>query len=421
MPVPSGIIFAWPSSNATIPAGWSRSTSLDGKYPHVAIGNTAGNTGGSANHSHASSANHGHTLYAHTHAVSAAAGTEGQQRSNVSGIAPATTVHSHGSSTSASATDAITARSVTSDVSSNILPSMVVIWMASDGTADIPAGAYAYFDSATLPTGWTAPTGLYSPAGLFLWGAPDGLDGGTWINGGYTTHVHTDPHNHTSNGHLHARTASAANTGTATNQVNLTTDGYARDGHTHGVELSSTALTLGNGVESLSAEDAFPEWEKLLCIENATGGADTPAGVIGLWLGAIANIPAGWQRKTSTQDFLWCAADATEIGNTGGTEVHTHDNLLHGHGLSAHRHLQISADAATTVCYSAAGTGATRSISGHVHTWTIGNSTDNGVSNETISWSNCAAKAAYPAYAEVLLVKKLPVTTQFPFCAHAGI
>jgi hypothetical protein len=405
MKAPSGVILAWPSTVASIPAGWTRATAIDDRYPHVATGDTAGTTGGAASHSHEATASHGHTLGSHNHGISAGQGSGSIQRANASGYTPATTAHTHGNSNSATATDTITARAVTSDVASNVLPTMRVIWIVSDGTTAIPAGAYAYFDRSTLPTGWTQPTGTYSPVGNFLRGALADADGGSFQNGGFTTHVHTDTHNHLTDGHVHAAANSAVNTGTATNLVDLATTGYARDGHHHPVSLGSKVDTLGNGTESLSAEDGYPKWEKLLVIENSTGGPDTPAGVIGLWLGSIASIPAGWTVRSSTQDFLLSAANSGEIGATGGATTHNHDDTPHTHTFAVHKHTSITAGNADSVCYAAAGSGGTRSTTGHTHTWTVANSSAESVSTETISWTACASKAAYPPYIEVILIR----------------
>jgi hypothetical protein len=405
MKVPSGVILAWPSTVASIPAGWARAAELDDRFPHVATGDTAGTTGGAVSHSHEATASHGHTLGSHNHVISAGAGSGSIQRANATGYTPATTIHTHGNSNSATATDTIPASAVTSDVAGNNLPTMRVIWVASDGTTPVPPEMYGFFDRSTLPTGWTQPTGAYSPVGNFLRGAIEGGNGGLFQNAGTTTHVHTDTHNHITDGHPHAAANSAVNTGAAANAVDLATTGYSRDGHHHPVSLGSKVNTLGNGTESLSAEDGFPKWEKLLVIENSTGGPDTPAGVIGLWLGSLASIPAGWTVKSSTQDFLLGAADSGEIGATGGATTHNHDDTPHTHTLAVHKHTSVTADVADSICYAAAGSGGTRSTSGHTHTWTVGNSSAESVSTETISWTACASKAAYPPYIEVILIR----------------
>ena len=62
----AGIIIAWPGTVASIPAGWTRVTALDGRYPKmVAAAAEPGTTGGAPTHTHTSPV-HGHTT-AHTH------------------------------------------------------------------------------------------------------------------------------------------------------------------------------------------------------------------------------------------------------------------------------------------------------------------------------------------------------------------
>jgi hypothetical protein len=424
MPVPSGIIFAWPLANEDIvdQPGWSRATALDGKFPHIATGDTAGTTGGGVSHSHNSAANHGHTCNAHSHTVSGGAASAGIQRANAGTLVPATTTHTHGNSTSASTTDTITPIAIVSEAETNLLPTMAVIWIASDGTGNIPPGAYAYFDGATLPTGWTQPTGGTSPVGNFLRGEPAGWDAPNFYNGGMTTHVHPDSHAHTTDGHGHAAANSAVNTGAALTKVDLTSAGYARDGHKHAVTIGSQTVASAALAGSLPAADGFPKWEKLLVIENTTGVQDTPQGVIGLWLGTIANIPTGWVRKTSTQDFIWSAANAGEIGATGGATTHTHADESHSHTGLIHTHSGLlTGGNADSVCYSVAGTGGTRSTATHTHAWAAGGASNTVTSTDSVSWSACAAKAAYPSYIEVILLKYRPTGPAPAFCAHAGI
>ena len=60
MAISNGVIFIWTGTNASIPAGWERVTSLDSKYPK-AITNTStepNTTGGSDTHSHSATATH---------------------------------------------------------------------------------------------------------------------------------------------------------------------------------------------------------------------------------------------------------------------------------------------------------------------------------------------------------------------------
>jgi hypothetical protein len=66
-------------------------------------------------------------------------------------------------------------------------------------------------------------------------------------------------------------------------------------------------------------------------IKNNTGGASKPKYIIGLWLGTLATIPQGWllcDGNNGTPDMrgfhLKIAANTSEIGNTGGSNTHTH-------------------------------------------------------------------------------------------------
>ena len=73
----------------------------------------------------------------------------------------------------------------------------------------------------------------------------------------------------------------------------------------------------------------------------APAGAATPTGIISMWHGLIANIPAGWvlcDGNNSTPDlrskFLRGAPAATEAGGTGGADTHT----LSENEMPAHTH-----------------------------------------------------------------------------------
>src|SRR3990172_4317138 len=64
------VIIIWPGTNASIPAGFSRETSLDDKYPKAtADGVDPDVTGGTATHTHTSPA-HAHTMISHSHSGS---------------------------------------------------------------------------------------------------------------------------------------------------------------------------------------------------------------------------------------------------------------------------------------------------------------------------------------------------------------
>jgi hypothetical protein len=77
--IASGIIIPWPSTNASIPSGWTRETALDDLYVQGAA--TGGDSDlstarGSSTHTHTTT-DHTHTQNAHNHTFSAGAGSGG--------------------------------------------------------------------------------------------------------------------------------------------------------------------------------------------------------------------------------------------------------------------------------------------------------------------------------------------------------
>ena len=55
--VPNGVIFIWTGTNASIPTGWERVTTLDGRYIKATANAVNPNvTGGNATHTHTSTA-----------------------------------------------------------------------------------------------------------------------------------------------------------------------------------------------------------------------------------------------------------------------------------------------------------------------------------------------------------------------------
>jgi len=66
--IPEGIILIWPGENGSIPTGWERVTSLDGKYPKAWGTQSPNTSGGSNTHSHTANS-HGHDMNSHSHTV----------------------------------------------------------------------------------------------------------------------------------------------------------------------------------------------------------------------------------------------------------------------------------------------------------------------------------------------------------------
>ena len=369
--VPESLIFMWQGSNASIPANWERETDLDGYYLHAAIGDTAGTTGGSANHTHTESAHY------HTFTAGASSGTITKD-TGVELKKPCAEVnHTHSSTNSNTATETL--------ATANNTPSYytVIFIKPSDANrAGVPADAWAFWDDdSTVATGWTADAAANSRLIKAAAAAADG--GGTGGDNGSHTHS-------ASAAHTHAAKNSASETGS---NYRSGSDGAAA--HTHSVSLNS-----GSGADTLSGT-GFPAYDTLAIIENDTGGESLPSGLIGLYLGLIADIPANWSQKTITNgyDMLMGTGTIGNIGTTGGARTH-------GHTGQDHKHTPTAGAASAVVGVNTVGL-SSKASAGHTHTWTIGDTTP------TIS--DTTARQHYPSYIEVILLKyTAPVVTGTP-------
>lgn len=64
-----------------------------------------------------------------------------------------------------------------------------------------------------------------------------------------------------------------------------------------------------------------------------------PEGVVLIWLGTIANIPAGWVRVVLLNGvFVKCSSDSLAPNTTGGSDTHTHTSPAHVHVMQHHVH-----------------------------------------------------------------------------------
>ncbi len=76
---------------------------------------------------------------------------------------------------------------------------------------------------------------------------------------------------------------------------------------------------------------------------TAPGGAAIPAGIIVMWAGTLATIPAGWalcdggdSRPDLRDKFIYGWSDGVDPGGEGGATTHTHtysDLPQHDHGV----------------------------------------------------------------------------------------
>lgn len=363
MALPETISYCWPSTNATIPANWERTTAFDGNYVFWTAADDANTTGGAATHAH--------DFTSAAHAFSAGAGS-GSERHDTVILKPSSASVTHTHASTSSNTGSVTSGAATNEPS---WASLIFINPADAAQTGVPNNAWALLDTSSVPTGWTEPADLDNK---LLKGAA-AAGNADLTGGGNTAHLHSITH-------AHAAKSSANNTGTASVGDATDNNRYAGGVHAHSVSLDSYTLD-----SQADADSSMPLWQKLLWIKNETGGPDMQLGVIGFYLGAVANIPAGYERvDPSTRDFIMGAANTGEINATGGAATHAHTGTLHNH-------LYIAGAASNAVGDTDFGSTLTGSSAGHVHDWTIGSATDTVSAN--------TSKSHYPPYIKAILLK----------------
>lgn len=337
MAAPAGLIVGWPSTAASIPAGWSRVTAYDDRYLRGAPAATnPGVNGGSSTHTHA----HRHSMGAHTHSYTSGSASGTVTDAGAGGGSPGSiTIHDHGNPTSGS-TIANTGDHSTG-TGSVALSHVRVIIIEADGTASIPAGALAWYNGASAPTNWITSNGVSgSPdmSGRYWRGAAAGGDGGG--TGASSSHTHSvGSHTHTENSHTHTLTwGDPSNTGDY--NAGSTTSPSASHGH-GGLLSGSSASSSTSGGTNSGAATPEPPYLTLLPI-YATSANDGSSGVIAGWDGALASIPSGWtlcDGSGTTVDLRdrYPKGDTAGSQTTGGSETHTHSLSSHSH-TTTHTH-----------------------------------------------------------------------------------
>ena len=346
--IPANVILIWTGTNASIPSLWSRETTLDGKFPKAWGSENPDTTGGASTHTH-TSPTHSHYLPAHTHGYTVPAITNGYDATNNQlGGEAKDQHHTHTGTTATSTATLSGATAVTYGAFSNNPPYHEVIFIKATAGAVLNTDMVALWSQATIPTNWIACDGASSSPDLrnkYLRGASTGADAGTL--GGSYTNVHDITHTHTGASHSHGGSTTSAtingytmrtSSGSCCSVLDHTHNLNATDAETVTPDSYSTPLTTTETVE--------PAYKKLVAMQRKAGGK-AEKGLIGLWLGTVASIPAGWiicdgnNGTPNMQDkFLKIALDTSEISNTGGANTHTHGAQSHSHTASQHRHYQ---------------------------------------------------------------------------------
>lgn len=408
--VPLGIILIWKGTVASIPAGWKRVTSLDGKFVKgTADATNPDTTGGSDTHTHTSPV-HTHTADSHRHYGSlarASAATNGGE-----GSAPyegGRDDHYHNfdftNISSGSLSDAVTYAA-----GSSLVPYREVIFIEPDTVPAEPASlTISYFSKSSLPTDWNICDGTNSTPDLdakYLRGAGTGADGGT--TGGSATHSHAINHTHSAVDHYHIGGA-GGDSDQNSNTRNGPGGGNSLPHHSHSLTLSnvSEAGSAYTGTAG-SADSTDLRHTKLIAIQNNVGAASRPQYMIALWLGTLASIPAGWTLCDGNNDtpdmrgyYAKLTSNSTLIGDVSGSNTHTHAaSNSHGHSASG-SHTHTGSTNYQDGIYVGGGRTDWRLGLGHSHS--VGS-----ISSATTSWANTTVQAdssnSEPAYRTVAFI-----------------
>ena len=431
---------AWGGTHAGIPGGWQRDTNFDEKFLQGDDQTYAApaNAGGAHDHGGVT-VPHTHTAGAHSHSFSAvaagpASGTSIKQ--SVSGlpdvipyISPFT--HPHGSITSP-ATQITYANQTMTVANDTPLPpyKKVIVIRPNNRWVDIPDDGICYTDEAVNPTGFDNHLLL---SAMFARGAANGADADFGAFGS-ADHDHggsTNAHTHTDTAHSHIAIASGLPPRglRIESLVGAPTTAVMKLKH-HNVSMViktlsdvSTDNTAATGTASNS-----PDYIKLKPIQNTSGAATTPIGVIAAFVGDVGagEVPDNWQICDGNGDTFDCRDRQIlgtivngEIGDTDVDDgVDTINNQTHtiagAHGhthTAAHNHTAHSGPIGGNLRNNTSPTNLVVGIIPlHTHVWNVTTTTPiMGTSAVTIS-----AVDGRSAYRTVVWIKKLSASPQKP-------
>lgn len=400
--IPQGIIVAWPDSEASIPAGWSRVGVMDGRYPRGIATSTTnpGATGGAAVHWHETDP-HGHLIRGHPHDPSVTtvdvtpAVTDAKDPWPPPFTSPrAWDWHAHTAVGATAIDQNVEGQQQAPDLShtSNDVTRREVLFIESDGTpTGLPAGCWVMFNQQTLPDDWVSISGDTDTVNTsYLKGADGGTDGANTLIQ-VTDHTHTlDAHTHTPQGtHNHVgRVLSAA---PFPAQAMPGGDLVSTAGHIHGVSFGyaspDATLSTAAAVSSVEWNDGnAPRYRRVDIIEATTAGT-LPSGVICMWLGTLASIPSEWilcDGTHGTPDLIDVfprygpSAQGAPVTGGGDGPTHIHTGGVHHHQTTAHKHLATVGKATAVVAVDGFNPGnpgtAAAALHSHDSYWTDDNS-----------------------------------------------
>jgi len=321
------------------------------------------------------------------------------------------------------------------------------------GAAVVPVGAIAIWSGAlgTIPANWSLCDGSGGTPNLiarFIRGAPAATDPGT--TGGSDTHSHTmtaaGAHTHTMGSHSHSHTTNSAGAhnhrlgflnGHGSGPVRFH-DSVDCGAHQHTVNSAGdhthTMDDPGNHTHTISTEDGRPPYYEVAFIQ-AGAGAAVAVGLIILWTGTIASIPAGWalcdggdSRPDLRSRFIrGVETNATNPGTIGGSDTHTHtegaagghthteaDAGTHSHTFNSYSwthglcHNELVPSDSDTLWYSVDDSSGAHT---HADTDNIGSHNHNPLGNAPDHTHTINAASSRPAYYDVAFIINESATT----------
>jgi hypothetical protein len=351
--VPENIIVLWPGANGSIPSGWARVTSYDGRFFKARVSGSAGNAGATS---------HGHSAPAHTHAMpSHNHSGQSAQEDNSYGLKIGSGTNSGGANDH---THTATTTSVTGGTSGSTTPTFSdttieppyseMIAIKSDGSpAGFPDDCVVYYNNASAPTGWTDHA---DSRDKFIKAPAGGGNGGTEGGGGSHTHAGAS-HTHTAPGtHDHAGiTVSETMTQSSSASCSCGLQGVPSHDHTWDANAGAAAAAGAATSANTAAQTYVPPYYVLLGIQNTSGADNWLEQAIVMFEGAVGDVPDDWTicngdnnvsgNATPSLDgkYILMASDGGSVGGSCGTAGHDHCNP------SGHTHTQSHTHSATAL------------------------------------------------------------------------
>jgi len=410
MAIPTGVILIWTGTNASIPSGWERETTLDDKFPKAWGDENPNVANGSDTHTH--TGNHTHTLTAHSHSCSYGYASTANIDDNSGNVIRA---HNHSTSNiNGTSGGGLQSTTVTWSSADCKPPYYAVIFIKPSGApANISTGILSHYTGDSLPTNWNWCDGNNGTPNLtdkYLRGAGTGGDaGGT---GGVTSHQHTISHTHTASSHSHSGTTGAVANSSGGRANGGAPEYEAHTTHTHAVTLASTTLSINAYTKTDAGSGDTVEVANIkVGTLKAAANAIRYKGLIGLWLGSTNDIPSNWSLCDGNNEtvnlkdrFIKTTNTTGEFGDISGANTHIHANISHTHTQTAtHNHTGSMGGASATqkkyggsqdACYAT-----------HTHVVTVGNA------NVTYSSTNITADTVdnQPAYRTAAYIELMKV------------